>query len=161
MQSSSNSSYSYSTRRGLAAIAIAGLTASSVISAAPSANVTTGGETLGDITSGSVKCVVGNPNAYVPTETVDWVWTERMSKYVPGSENIIFDQLVTNKGSLNYCIRWDSKDRLSRALLRGNGQAQTDFPACIMDSGTAATVTPSDGWMVRRVLENIKSRYSF
>ncbi|KAG6612937.1 Neutral zinc metallopeptidase [Phytophthora cinnamomi] len=305
MQSSSNSSYSYSTRRGLAVIAIAGLTASSVISAALSANVTTGGETLGDITSGSVQCVVGNPNAYVLTETVDWVWTERMSKYVPGSENIIFDQLVTNKGSLNYCIRWDSKDRLSKsdaskfeAMLNrqfkawnqwligydcwpynkinvkivgwaardaslfewsddslgkiytsdkdvdgvpqcptacykhqeralnsdtsacegtpfdmslwptqnmdggaggdwgqrvnaenllatldqdqtlivsheiGHGfglpdfyeetdKPKTDFPACIMDSGTAATVTPSDGWMVRRVLENIKSRYSF
>ncbi|GMF23806.1 unnamed protein product [Phytophthora lilii] len=35
------------------------------------------------------------------------------------------------------------------------------FPVCIMDAGTSATITPADGWMLRRVLEHIKSRYSF
>ncbi|OWY96331.1 Neutral zinc metallopeptidase, partial [Phytophthora megakarya] len=38
-----------------------------------------------------------------------------MSKYVPSFNNFIFDQLVTNKGSLNYCVRWDSTDKLSKA----------------------------------------------
>ncbi|KAG6613011.1 neutral zinc metallopeptidase [Phytophthora cinnamomi] len=38
-----------------------------------------------------------------------------MSKYVPTFNNVIFDQLVTNKGSLNYCVRWDSMDKLSKS----------------------------------------------
>ncbi|KAE9279784.1 hypothetical protein PR003_g28136 [Phytophthora rubi] len=300
-----SSDVSTSTRRALAPIAIIGLGASSIVSAAPSANSTIGGAPFGDITSGKGKCVVGNPNAYVPTETIDWIWTERMSKYVPGFDNLIFDQLVTGKGSLNYSVRWDSKDTLSKsdaskfeAMLNrqfnawnewligydcwphnkinvkivgwaardaslfdwsddslgkiytsdkddegtpqcptacykhqeralssdtsacegkpfdmslwptqnldggaggdwgqrvnaermlamldqdesmivsheiGHGlglpdfyeeadMPKTDFPAGIMQSGSSATVTPSDGWMLRRVLENVKSRYSF
>ncbi|KAE8956430.1 hypothetical protein PR001_g31739 [Phytophthora rubi] len=110
-----SSDLSTSTRRALAAIAIVGLGASSIVSAAPSANSSAGGATFGDITSGSSKCVVGNPNAYVSTESIDWVWTERMSTYVPTFDNFIFDQLVTNNGSLNYCVRWDSTDTLSKS----------------------------------------------
>lgn len=34
-----------------------------------------------------------------------------------------------------------------------------DFPACIMEAGASPTITPGDGWMLRRVYENIKSRY--
>ncbi|KAH7484547.1 hypothetical protein KRP22_005712 [Phytophthora ramorum] len=72
--------------------------------------------TFGDITSGSDKCVVGNPNAYISTKYVDWVWQQRMSKYVPDFKNYIFDQLVTNKGSLTYCVRWDSTNKLSKSV---------------------------------------------
>ncbi|OWZ12120.1 Neutral zinc metallopeptidase [Phytophthora megakarya] len=37
----------------------------------------------------------------------------------------------------------------------------TDFPACIMEAGRSMTVTEGDGWMLRRVLEHLKSRYNF
>ncbi|GMF23804.1 unnamed protein product [Phytophthora lilii] len=36
-----------------------------------------------------------------------------------------------------------------------------DFPACIMDAGRSMTVTEGDDWMLRRVLEHLKSRYEF
>ncbi|KAE9009716.1 hypothetical protein PR003_g5285 [Phytophthora rubi] len=72
--------------------------------------------TFGDVTSGSDKCAVGNPSAYISTKDVDWVWTQRMSKYVPEFKNYIFDQLVTNKGKLSYCVRWDSTNKLSKAV---------------------------------------------
>jgi hypothetical protein len=35
-----------------------------------------------------------------------------------------------------------------------------DFPVCIMDAGTSMTITPADGWMLRRVYEHISDRYS-
>ncbi|KAL3658584.1 hypothetical protein V7S43_016468 [Phytophthora oleae] len=286
----------------LVTLAIVGLGA---VSAVPSANTTAGGATFGGITSGSDKCVTGNPTEYISTEYVDWVWEKRMSKYVPQLNNFIFDQLVTNKGSLDYCVRWDSKEKLSKtdaakfeAMLNRQfkawnkwligyecwpyeeidvkivgwatrdaslfdwtddslgtiytgdkddegipkcpdacykhqdqskssdtsgctgtpfdmslwplqnlgggaggdwgqrvdaenmmasldseelvivsheighgfglpdfyettGKPGDDFPTCIMVSGSSMSVTPADGWMLRRVLENIKSRYSF
>lgn len=75
-----------------------------------------GAATFGDITSASGECVVGNPNAYISTKYVDWVWTNRMSKYVPDFKNYIFDQLVTNNGSLTYCVRWDSTNKLEKTM---------------------------------------------
>ncbi|ETK85523.1 hypothetical protein F441_09826, partial [Phytophthora nicotianae CJ01A1] len=261
--------------------------------------------TFGDITSGSGKCVVGDPNAYITKADVDWVWKQRMSKYVPEFKNYIFDQLVNNKGKLSYCVRWDSTNKLSKTVAskfeamlnrqfkawnewligydcwpidtievkivgwatrdaslfdwkddslgtiyttekdsdgvpqcpeacykhkdfaanadtssckgepfdmslwptKGQGggaggdwgqrvdeasmvasidqeqliivaheighgfglpdfyettdQPNEDFPVCIMKAGSSPTITPGDGWMLRRVLENIKSRYKF
>ncbi|GMG15496.1 unnamed protein product [Phytophthora fragariaefolia] len=72
--------------------------------------------TFGTITSSSGKCVVGNPSAYISTADVSWVWTQRMSKYVPQFKNYIFDQLVNNKGKLSYCVRWDSTNKLSKSV---------------------------------------------
>uniref|UniRef100_M4C2J0 Neutral zinc metallopeptidase n=1 Tax=Hyaloperonospora arabidopsidis (strain Emoy2) TaxID=559515 RepID=M4C2J0_HYAAE len=72
--------------------------------------------TFGDITSGSDKCVVGNPSTYVTREDVDWVWQNTMEKYVPPFTNLIFDQLVTNNGSLSYCVRWDTDKKLTKAV---------------------------------------------
>ncbi|KAG3196942.1 hypothetical protein PC128_g7241 [Phytophthora cactorum] len=72
--------------------------------------------TFGDVTSGSSKCVVGDPNAYITKADADWVWTQRMSKYVPQFKNYIFDQLVNNKGKLSYCVRWDSTNKLSKTV---------------------------------------------
>ncbi|EGZ17429.1 neutral zinc metallopeptidase, partial [Phytophthora sojae] len=87
------------------------------IAQAPSTGNSSGAHaTFGDVTSGSGKCVVGNPNAYISTKDVDWVWTQRMSKYVPEFKNYIFDQLVTNKGKLSYCVRWDSTNKLSKSV---------------------------------------------
>ncbi|RLN55631.1 hypothetical protein BBJ29_010179, partial [Phytophthora kernoviae] len=40
-------------------------------------------------------------------------------------------------------------------------QPNQDFPAAIMMAGSSMTVTDSDGWMMRRVLEHLKSRYDF
>ncbi|ETM40303.1 hypothetical protein L914_13712 [Phytophthora nicotianae] len=72
--------------------------------------------TFGDITSGSGKCVTGNPNkGGVTRDQVDWVWENTISKYVPQFNNLIFDQLVTNKGKLNYCVRWDNDLPLTKA----------------------------------------------
>ena len=36
-----------------------------------------------------------------------------------------------------------------------------DFPVCIMKAGSAHEVTPADGWMLRRVYENLRPRYDF
>ncbi|KAF1775213.1 Metallopeptidase, catalytic domain [Phytophthora cactorum] len=217
--------------------------------------------TFGDVTSGSGKCVVGDPNAYITKADADWVWTQRMSKYVPQFKNYIFDQLVNNKGKLSYCVRWDSTNKLSKTTIEvkivgwatrdaslfdwkddslgtiyttekdadgvpqcpeacykhkdfaadadtssckgepfdmslwptmgqgggavvtgeqliivaheiGHGfglpdfyettdQPNEDFPVCVMKAGSSPKVTPGDGWMLRRVLEHIKSRYKF
>ncbi|POM58991.1 Neutral zinc metallopeptidase [Phytophthora palmivora] len=283
----------------------ASTTGSSAETPSTSGNTTGEHATFGDVTSGSGKCVVGNPDAYITTKDVDWVWTQRMSKYVPQFKNYIFDQIVNNKAKLSYCVRWDSTNKLSKtdaskfeAMLnrqfkawnewligydcwpfdtievkivgwatrdaslfdwtddslgtiyttekdsdgvpqcpeacykhkdfaanadtsgckgepfdmslwptKGQGggaggdwgqrvdeanmmatldqeqltivaheighgfglpdfyeptdQPTKDFPVCIMMAGSSPTITPSDGWMLRRVLENIKSRYKF
>ncbi|ETM44438.1 hypothetical protein L914_10320 [Phytophthora nicotianae] len=37
----------------------------------------------------------------------------------------------------------------------------TDFPNCVMMAYSAITVTPGDGWMLRRVLDHVRDRYNF
>ncbi|KAG1698753.1 hypothetical protein DVH05_014708 [Phytophthora capsici] len=117
----SNPSSSFSTRSLLATAAIVGLSASSVVSAAPAANGN--GTTFGTVTSGSNKCVVGDPNEYISARDVDWVWDNRIGPNVKPSatswsvldnKNWIMDHIVKNEGSLNYCVRWDSKSKLSK-----------------------------------------------
>ncbi|RLN53765.1 hypothetical protein BBP00_00009202 [Phytophthora kernoviae] len=71
---------------------------------------------FGDITSGNSKCIVGNPNKYLTGKDANWIWDNVMSKYVPGFTNLIFDQLVTNNGSLSYCVRWDTEQKLSKSV---------------------------------------------
>ncbi|EEY62717.1 uncharacterized protein PITG_14502 [Phytophthora infestans T30-4] len=39
-----------------------------------------------------------------------------MEKYIPQFKNLIFDQLVTNKGKLSYCVRWDNDKKLEKAV---------------------------------------------
>ncbi|KAG1707109.1 hypothetical protein DVH05_026305 [Phytophthora capsici] len=75
--------------------------------------------TFGDVTSAGNKCVIGNPNAGdVTREMIDWVWENTMKEYVPTTnfQNLIFDQLVNNKGKLNYCVRWDNDKPLTKAV---------------------------------------------
>ncbi|KAL3666282.1 hypothetical protein V7S43_008533 [Phytophthora oleae] len=37
----------------------------------------------------------------------------------------------------------------------------TAFPNCVMMAYSSITVTPGDGWMLRRVLDNVRDRYNF
>ncbi|KAE8979184.1 hypothetical protein PR003_g23794 [Phytophthora rubi] len=121
----SNQSSSSSTRRLLTTLAVVGLASSSVVSASPSANATNGASTFGTITSGSSKCVVGNPNTYTTQSDLDWIWQNRIgpnakpseSNYnVMSNKNWVIDHLVKNKGTLNYCIRWDSDTKLTKSV---------------------------------------------
>ncbi|KAG6616053.1 Neutral zinc metallopeptidase [Phytophthora cinnamomi] len=91
-----------------------------------STNSTSSGDhaTFGTITSKSGECVIGNPNTYVSTADIDWIWTNRIGPSAPtrdanwnvmDNKNWIMDHIVKNKGSLNYCVRWDSTEKLSKA----------------------------------------------
>ncbi|KAE9100023.1 hypothetical protein PF006_g23002 [Phytophthora fragariae] len=80
--------------------------------------------TFGTITSKSGECVIGNPNTYVSAADIDWVWTNRIGPNAPVREanwkvldnkNWIMDHIVENKGTLNYCVRWDSTEPLSKS----------------------------------------------
>ncbi|RLN98273.1 hypothetical protein BBJ28_00003562 [Nothophytophthora sp. Chile5] len=89
---------------------------SSTVDSTASSTSASGAATFGDITSADGECVIGDPNTYISAAYVDWEWDNRMSTYVPPFTNYIFDQLVTNNGSLNYCIRWDSTESLSKTV---------------------------------------------
>ncbi|GMF19204.1 unnamed protein product [Phytophthora fragariaefolia] len=71
---------------------------------------------FGKVTSGSGKCVTGDPTTYLTRKDVDWVWKNTMEEYVPTFKNLIFDQLVTNKGKLSYCMRWDNDKKLTKTV---------------------------------------------
>ncbi|KAG1707100.1 hypothetical protein DVH05_026296 [Phytophthora capsici] len=80
-------------------------------------NSTATGEhaTFGKQTS-TGKCVTGDPDTGdVTREMVDWVWKNTMEEYIPQFKNLIFDQLITNKGKLSYCVRWDNDKKLEKA----------------------------------------------
>ncbi|ETK87436.1 hypothetical protein L915_08132 [Phytophthora nicotianae] len=98
---------------------VAALAASAACSVqAAGSNSSTSGDhaTFGDITSGSGKCVTGNPNkGGVTRNQVDWVWENTMSKYIPDFKNLIFDQLAASNGKLSYCVRWDNEKPLTKA----------------------------------------------
>jgi hypothetical protein len=52
-------------------------------------------------------------------------------------KNFIWDQVIVNKGSLNYCVRIDQ-------------------------AGSATTVTDFDGWMLRQLwYKFVKARYGY
>ncbi|KAL4115038.1 hypothetical protein PRIC2_013933 [Phytophthora ramorum] len=92
-----------------------------------SGNSTSSGNhaTFGTVTSKSGECVIGNPNAYVSTADIDWIWENRIGPDAPtrdanwnvaDNKNWIMDHIVHNKGSLNYCVRWDSTKKLSKTV---------------------------------------------
>ncbi|EGZ14788.1 neutral zinc metallopeptidase, Zn-binding site [Phytophthora sojae] len=72
--------------------------------------------TFGTVTSKSGACVIGNPNKYVTTKDIDWVYENRMGVNQTNNKNWIFDHIVKNKGTLNYCVRWDSTQKLSKTV---------------------------------------------
>ncbi|ETL46514.1 hypothetical protein L916_03605 [Phytophthora nicotianae] len=71
---------------------------------------------FGTITSKPGECVVGNPNTYISAEDLTWIWNNRMKSDVEPYNNWIMDHLVKNKGSINYCIRWDSNKKLTKEI---------------------------------------------
>ncbi|KAG1706358.1 hypothetical protein DVH05_001505 [Phytophthora capsici] len=92
-----------------------------------STNSTSSGDhaTFGTVTSKSGECVIGNPDKYVSTADVDWIWKNRIGPDAPtrdanwnvmDNKNWIMDHIVANKGSLNYCVRWDSTEKLSKSV---------------------------------------------
>ncbi|KAI9994503.1 hypothetical protein PInf_011138 [Phytophthora infestans] len=102
MSSSKNNS-PFSTKQ--LAVAVLAASAACGVQAAGSNNSTSGDHaTFGDITSGTGKCVTGNPNkGGVTRDQVNWVWENTMSKNIPDFKNLIFDQLAASKGKLSYC----------------------------------------------------------
>ncbi|GMF52722.1 unnamed protein product [Phytophthora fragariaefolia] len=79
--------------------------------------------TFGTVTSKPGECVIGNPNTCVSTADIDWIWTNRIGPSAPtrdanwnvmDNKNWIMDHIVKNKGSLNYCVCWDSTEKLSK-----------------------------------------------
>ncbi|GMF50421.1 unnamed protein product [Phytophthora fragariaefolia] len=118
--SSSGSTVSSNTAQSTA---LSSTTASSATQT--STNSTTSGDhaTFGTITSKSGECVIGNPIKYVSTADIDWIWTNRIGPSAPtrdanwnvmDNKNWIMDHIVKNTGSLNYCVRWDSTEKLSK-----------------------------------------------
>ncbi|ETN13914.1 hypothetical protein PPTG_08595 [Phytophthora nicotianae INRA-310] len=92
-----------------------------------STNSTSSGDhaTFGTVTSKSGECVIGNPNKYVSAADVDWIWKNRIGPDAPtrdanwnvmDNKNWIMDHIVNNKGTLNYCVRWDSTEKLSKSV---------------------------------------------
>ncbi|GMF35662.1 unnamed protein product [Phytophthora fragariaefolia] len=90
-----------------------------------STNSTSSGNhaSFGTITSKPGECVTGNPTKHVSTADIDWIWTNRIGPSAPtrdanwnvmDNKNWIMDHIVKNKGSLNYCVRWDSTEKLSK-----------------------------------------------
>ncbi|KAG4245470.1 hypothetical protein PC116_g6741 [Phytophthora cactorum] len=92
-----------------------------------STNSTSSGDhaTFGTVTSKSGECVIGNPNKYVSTADISWIWENRIGPDAPkrdanwnvmDNKNWIMDHIVKNKGTLNYCVRWDSTQKLSKTV---------------------------------------------
>ncbi|ETO81880.1 hypothetical protein F444_03853 [Phytophthora nicotianae P1976] len=74
-----------------------------------SSNTSSSGHaTFGTIKSKSGECVVSDPDTYISAEDLTWIWNNRMKSEVEPYNNWIMDHLVANKGTINYCIRWDS-----------------------------------------------------
>ncbi|KAL3663894.1 hypothetical protein V7S43_011304 [Phytophthora oleae] len=64
--------------------------------------------TFGTITSKTGGCIVGDPDTYISPEDLDWIWNNRMKSEVEPYNNWIMDHIVANRGTLNYCVRWQS-----------------------------------------------------
>ncbi|POM59562.1 hypothetical protein PHPALM_31681, partial [Phytophthora palmivora] len=71
--------------------------------------------TFGTITSKPGECVIGDPNTYITPKDLKWIWDNRMQE-VTTYNNWILDHIVHNKGSINYCVRWDSDKKLTKEI---------------------------------------------
>ncbi|KAG7381454.1 hypothetical protein PHYBOEH_010930 [Phytophthora boehmeriae] len=81
-------------------------TTSTTIQTSSESGSNSGHATFGDVTSASGECVVGNPNAYISTAYVDWIWENRIGPNadltddsnwnVMTSKNWIMDHIVHN-----------------------------------------------------------------
>ncbi|ETO73227.1 hypothetical protein F444_10810 [Phytophthora nicotianae P1976] len=89
-------------------------------------NLTSAEPTFGKITSKAGGCVVAKPTEYISEEYLDWIWQNRIGPNakpkqdvnwnVMASKNFLMDKFVHNKGSINYCVRWDSSTTLSKGV---------------------------------------------
>ncbi|OWZ03546.1 hypothetical protein PHMEG_00024709 [Phytophthora megakarya] len=70
---------------------------------------------FGTITSKPGECVIGDPDTYISPKDLKWIWDNRMQD-VPKYDIWIMDQLVANKGSINYCVRWDGDTKLTKEI---------------------------------------------
>ncbi|OWZ09126.1 Neutral zinc metallopeptidase, partial [Phytophthora megakarya] len=70
---------------------------------------------FGTVTSKPGECVIGDPDTYISPKDLKWIWDNRMQD-VPKYDVWIMDQLVANKGSINYCIRWDGDTKLTKEI---------------------------------------------
>ncbi|GMF36994.1 unnamed protein product [Phytophthora lilii] len=87
-------------------------------------NHTSAEPTFGKVTSKTGGCVVGSPTEYISTEYLDWVWEHRIGPNVDTSDkanwnvmankNWLMDHFVHNNGSINYCVRWDTDNKLDK-----------------------------------------------
>ncbi|KAE9272431.1 hypothetical protein PR003_g30203 [Phytophthora rubi] len=112
---SSTKSSPFSTKQLLVTALVALAAGSTQAAGAKNATSAVNHASFGKITSGSGKCITGDPTTYVTREDMDWVWKNTMTKEVTGFNNLIFDQVVNNKGHLNYCVRWDTNKKLTKA----------------------------------------------
>ncbi|KAG7376424.1 hypothetical protein PHYBOEH_001542 [Phytophthora boehmeriae] len=91
-----------------------------------SSNRTSSPITFGKITSKPGECVIADPTEYITNEELDWVWEHRIGPNadtsdkanwnVMANKNFIMDHLVANNGSINYCVRWDSTQKVSKSV---------------------------------------------
>ncbi|OWY94718.1 hypothetical protein PHMEG_00035473, partial [Phytophthora megakarya] len=89
-------------------------------------NLASAKASLGKITSKAGGCVIAEPSEYISTKYLDWVWQNRIGPEadtskkanwnVMANKNWIMDHIVHNKGSLNYCVRWDTDNTLSKEV---------------------------------------------
>ncbi|KAL4085999.1 hypothetical protein PRIC1_014622 [Phytophthora ramorum] len=122
-QQQDDSSVAYTDTSGSDAIAYTSVWGSPIV-AETSSNRSSAVPTFGDVTSKTGECVTGNPNEYISNEYLDWVWEHRIGPKadlsnesnwnVMANKNWIMDKLVHNNGSMNYCVRWDTDNQLSK-----------------------------------------------
>ncbi|KAG3137254.1 hypothetical protein PI126_g17471 [Phytophthora idaei] len=89
-------------------------------------NLSSAEPTFGKITSKSGECVVAKPTEYISEKYLDWVWQNRIGPNakpkqdvnwnVMANKNFLMDKFVHNKGSINYCVRWDSSTNLEKSV---------------------------------------------
>ncbi|EGZ14736.1 hypothetical protein PHYSODRAFT_333116 [Phytophthora sojae] len=92
---------------------VAAVAFATALVAAPTAaagkNSTAAHAPFGTIKSKPGECVVGDPNTYISPKDLQWIWDNRMKSDVESLDNWAMDHIVANKGTLNYCVRWDSQ----------------------------------------------------
>ncbi|EGZ21538.1 neutral zinc metallopeptidase, Zn-binding site [Phytophthora sojae] len=93
----------------LFAVILATALAAIPATAASSSNSSAAHAPFRSITSRPGECVIGHPTTSVSAEDLQCVWDNRMEPEVMPYNNWIMDQIVANNGTLNYCVRWDSK----------------------------------------------------
>ncbi|OWY99712.1 hypothetical protein PHMEG_00029248 [Phytophthora megakarya] len=63
---------------------------------------------FGTITSDRGECVIGNPDTYISTEDLKWIFDNKVEHDAETYNYWLIDDIVANNGVINYCIRWDN-----------------------------------------------------